>query len=140
MQVGAYAAGFASGVLSLAALMASGAASVPATPPVVSVCEISKDLPGFRDKPRDRTRRLLLRASAGVPPEMRWPFVALGRLRTRARRSSLGPCDRKSWGLTGYGHLDAFPAQIDADTFRHIEVKENPQSPYDYGNMYHGPA
>jgi len=67
-----------------------------------------------------------------------WVTV-VGRLRTTAKRSPLGPCDRKKWGL-GYGHLNVFPAQIDVDSFRDIEVKVNPQSPYDYGNMYHGPA
>jgi hypothetical protein len=59
-----------------------------------------------------------------------------GRLSTRLKRSPLGPCDRASW--SGYGHLGAFPAQIDIESFSDIEVKENPQSPYDYANMDHG--
>ena len=63
-----------------------------------------------------------------------WVTV-VGSLQTRARRSPLGPCD---WGSPGYGHLGAFPAQITVKTFRDIEVRENPQSPYDYANMYHG--
>jgi len=67
-----------------------------------------------------------------------WVTVT-GRLRTRAKHSRLGPCDRKSWGL-GYGHLGVFPARIVVETFGDIAAKVNPQSPYYYGNMYHGPA
>jgi hypothetical protein len=52
--------------------------------------------------------------------------TAVGRLQTRAKHSSLGPCDRKSWGL-GYGHLNGFPAQIMVESFRDIEVRVNPQ-------------
>jgi hypothetical protein len=63
-----------------------------------------------------------------------------GLLRTTAHPSPRGPCDRSSWGLPGYGHLGAFPAQIVVDSFRDVEVKESPQSPYDYANIYHGPA
>jgi hypothetical protein len=68
-----------------------------------------------------------------------WVTV-MGRVQTRARRSPLGPCDRKSWGMYGYGHLGAFPAQIVVESIRDIDVKKNAQSLYDYGNMYHGPA
>jgi hypothetical protein len=67
-----------------------------------------------------------------------WVTV-VGRLQTRTKRSPLGPCDRKSWGL-GYGHLNAYPAQITIESFREIEVRVNPHSPYDYAHMYHGPA
>jgi hypothetical protein len=67
-----------------------------------------------------------------------WVTV-IGRLQTRAKPSRRGPCDKKSWGL-GYGHLNVFPAQITVDSFRDVEVKVNPRSPYDYANMYHGPA
>jgi hypothetical protein len=42
--------------------------------------------------------------------------------------------------MAGYGHLGAFPAQIDVESFSDIQVKVNPQSPYDYGHMYHGAA
>jgi len=42
--------------------------------------------------------------------------------------------------MYGYGHLGAFPAQLVVESISDIEVKENPQSPYDYSNMYHGPA
>lgn len=66
-----------------------------------------------------------------------WVTV-VGRLQTRAKHSPLGPCDRKSWGMAGYGHLNVYPAQIMVETFRDIEVRVNPQSPYDYANMYHG--
>jgi hypothetical protein len=64
-----------------------------------------------------------------------WVTV-VGRLQTKAKRSPHGPCDRKSWG--SYGHLGVFPAQITVESFRAIEVKVDPQSPYDYANMYHG--
>jgi hypothetical protein len=67
-----------------------------------------------------------------------WVTV-IGRLRTRAQHSPLGPCDKESWGH-GYGHLGVFPAQIAVENFSDIEVKVNPQSPYDYNNMYRGPA
>lgn len=66
-----------------------------------------------------------------------WVTV-VGSLQTRAKRSRLGPCDRKSWGLGGYGHLGAFPAQITVESFRDIEVRVNPRSAYDHANMYHG--
>jgi hypothetical protein len=65
-----------------------------------------------------------------------WVTVT-GRLQTRVGRS---PCDRGSWQRGGFGHLGVFPSQIEVESFRDIEVKENPRSPYDYGNMYHGPA
>jgi len=76
--------------------------------------------------------------SAGKRFEI-WVTV-VGRLATRATRSPRGPCDRKNWGPVGYGHLGAFPAQITVESFRDIEVKVNAKSPYDYANMYHGPA
>jgi hypothetical protein len=60
-----------------------------------------------------------------------------GRLHARSINSPIDPCDRKSWGH--YGHLGAFPAQITVESFREVEVRSNPQSPYDYANMYHGP-
>jgi hypothetical protein len=60
-----------------------------------------------------------------------------GRLKTFAGRSFLGPCDIRGWGT--FGHLGQFPAQIDVESIGDIHVKENPGSPYDYGNMYHGP-
>ena len=67
--------------------------------------------------------------------------TAVGQLRTRTRRSPLGPCDKIGSGrYPGYGHLGAFPAQLVVQQFKDIEVKVNPESPYDYGHMYHGPA
>jgi hypothetical protein len=67
--------------------------------------------------------------------------TAVGQIRTRSRRSPLGPCDKIGSGwYPGYGHLGAFPAQLVVQQFRDIEVKVNPGSPYDYGHMYHGPA
>ena len=68
-----------------------------------------------------------------------WVTV-VGRLQTRAKHSPRGPCDRSSWGMAGYGHLNAFPAQIMVDSFQDVEVRVNANSPYDYANMYHGPA
>jgi hypothetical protein len=66
--------------------------------------------------------------------------TATGELHTHAHRWSFTPCNRITWGLPGYGHLGAYPAEIVADGLKDIEVKENPRSPYDYANMYHGPA
>jgi hypothetical protein len=66
--------------------------------------------------------------------------TAVGQLRTRARRSPLGPCNKIGSGwYPGYGHLGAFPAQLVVRQFRDIQVKTNPESAYDYGHMYHGP-
>lgn len=145
----------------------------------MSVCELSKDFPAFRDKvaavrgvyyyglrqecPQKCTSGLwpsfinlegaddatwadLAKAEREVESEAKatgkrleiWVTV-VGRVQTRAKRSSFGPCDRKSWGL-GYGHLNAFPAQIVVESFRDIEVRVNPKSPYDYAHMYYGPA
>jgi hypothetical protein len=42
--------------------------------------------------------------------------------------------------LFASGRRIGFPAQISVESFRDIEVRINPQSPYDYVNMYHGPA
>ncbi|MGA7234436.1 MAG: hypothetical protein WBY44_02075 [Bryobacteraceae bacterium] len=67
-----------------------------------------------------------------------WVTV-VGRLETRAKHSRQGPCDLKSCGLPGYGHLGAFPAQIIVESFSAIQIKVNPRSHYDYANMYHGP-
>ena len=145
----------------------------------MSVCELSKDFPVFKDKvvtvrgvyyfglrqecPQkcaggvwpsfiniegadDATWAELAKAEREVETEAKvsgkrfeiWVTVS-GRLQTRGRRSPLGPCDRKRWGL-GYGHLNVFPAQITVESFRNIEIRANPLSPYDYTNMYHGPA
>jgi len=66
-----------------------------------------------------------------------WVTVA-GQLKTMAKRSPLGPCDKVGSRYFGYGHLGMFPAQLVVKEFRDIEVKENPKSPYDYGSMYRG--
>ena len=95
----------------------------------------------------DDTWQALAKATREVEAEAKragkrfeiWVTV-VGRLETRATLSPRGPCDRKSWGLVGYGHLGVFPAQITVESFRDIEVRVNPKSPYDYANMYHGPA
>jgi hypothetical protein len=67
-----------------------------------------------------------------------WVTVT-GELHTHAHRWSFTPCNRTTWGLPGYGHLGAYPAEIVPQGLKDIEVKENPRSPYDYANMYHGP-
>ncbi len=64
--------------------------------------------------------------------------TAVGQLETMADLSPLGPCDKVGSRYQGYGHLGVFPAQISVSSFRDIEVKENPKSTYDYGNIYHG--
>jgi hypothetical protein len=66
-----------------------------------------------------------------------WVTVT-GRLQTKVRPSPLGPCDRKSW-FPGFGHLGACPSRIVVQSFKDIEVKENPHSLYDYSTVYHGP-
>ena len=165
--------------LTFAVLIASGCAPATASPAVMSVCDVSRDFPGFRDKgltvrgvyyyglrqecPQkckgglwpsfinleggtDATWAALAKAEREVETEAKrtgkrfeiWVTV-VGRFQTRAKRSPLGPCDRKTWG-PGYGHLGVFPAQIVVESIRDIEVKMNPQSPYDYSKIYHGPA
>ena len=64
--------------------------------------------------------------------------TAVGVLKTRARHTPLGPCDRVGSSYAGYGHLGAFPAELAVRQFTNIEVTENPGSPYDDGSMYHG--
>ena len=44
----------------------------------------------------------------------------------------------KAGDCPGYGRFGVFPAQIIIESFRDIEVRVNPQSSYDYANMYHG--
>lgn len=63
-----------------------------------------------------------------------------GRLNTSATLSPGGPCDRIGSHYSGYGHLGMFPAELVVSSFSDIEVVENPNSPYDYANMYKGPA
>ena len=67
-----------------------------------------------------------------------WVTV-VGKLDTNAQPSPLGPCDRIGSHTLGYGHLGAYPGQIVVRRFLDIKVKENPNSPYDYSDMYHGP-
>ncbi len=63
--------------------------------------------------------------------------TAVGRLKTYAHRSPLGPCDRQGTGLYGYGN-GIFPAQLVVKHFRDIDIKANPESPYDYSKLYRG--
>jgi hypothetical protein len=81
-------------------------------------------------------RTVELEAKGGKRLEI-W-VTAVGRLRTHAKRTSLGPCDRIGGRLSGYGHLGAFPAELEVESFRDIQVKENPKSEHDYAHMYHG--
>ena len=66
--------------------------------------------------------------------------TAVGELRTRARHSPLGPCDKIGSEYYGYGHLGAAPAQLVVRRFDNVEIRTNQGSPYDYGNIYRGPA
>ena len=76
-----------------------------------------------------------LEATKGNRLEIR--VTAVGQLRTMAKPSPLGPCDKISSGYFGYGHLGEWPAELVIKYFSDIEVKANPNSPYDYGKMYH---
>jgi hypothetical protein len=152
-------------------------------PPLVSICELSKDYGAYRGKllavrgvyfyglretcPQkcadgpwpsfldlvgtgDNTfdalskvvRSVELEAKKGKRFEV-W-VTAVGQLETSLPPpppfSPPAPCDLAGRKLRGYGHLSAFPAQITVSSFRDVEVKENPKSPYDYANMYHGPG
>jgi len=164
----------------LGLLILSTAAQPADSPSVMSVCELSRDYPAFRNEMvtvrgvyyyglrqecqqkcagdlwpsfinleggKEGVGNELAKTLQSVENDAKatgkrfeiWVTV-VGRLQTRAKHSRHGPCDKESWGLPGYGHLGVFPAQIIVESFRAIEVKVNPQSPYDYANMYHGPA
>jgi hypothetical protein len=64
--------------------------------------------------------------------------TAVGQLRTMVQRSPLGPCDRIGSHSYGYGHLGACPAQLVVREFRDIEIRANPNSPYDYSKLSKG--
>ena len=86
----------------------------------------------------DRVQRTVeVQAKRGKRFEI-W-VTAVGQLKTQAKQSRLGPCDKIGSGYFGYGHLGAFPAELVVESFSDIQVKENPKSPYDYADMYHGP-
>lgn len=82
------------------------------------------------------TKAVELEAKKGKRFEI-W-VTAIGRLRTQAHHSPLGPCDTMGSGYFGFGHMGAYPAQLVAERFLDIEVRANPKSPYDYANMYKG--
>lgn len=85
----------------------------------------------------DRVERAVEReAKKGKRFEI-WVTVS-GQLRTRARHSHLGPCDRIGSDTYGYGHLGGYPAQLVIKNFSNIEVRENPNSAYDYSHIYRG--
>jgi hypothetical protein len=149
------------------------------SPPLLSVCDLSKDYGAYRDKlvavrgvyyyglrqtcqqtcangpwpsfldmvgADNASWEALVKALHSVELEAKkgkrfeiW-VTAVGQLETKARISPLGPCDTKGSGYSGYGHLGVFPAQLVIRSFSDIEIIENPKSPYDYRNMYRGPA
>jgi len=73
-------------------------------------------------------------AKAGKRLEL-WVTLT-GRVRTKVRNFPFGPCN---WLRPGYGHLSAYPSELVVTAVRDIEVRVNPNSSYDYANMYHGP-
>jgi hypothetical protein len=74
-------------------------------------------------------------ASRGNRVEV-WVTV-VGRLRTKARRSPAGPCDVVGSRLSGYGHLGAWPAELEIERFENIEIKHDANSRYDYTGFTH---
>jgi hypothetical protein len=81
-------------------------------------------------------RKVELEAQKGERLEI-W-VTAVGQLRTMAKRSPLGPCDEIGSGNYGYGRLGAWPAELVVKYFSDIEVKTNPNSPYDYHRRQRG--
>jgi hypothetical protein len=63
--------------------------------------------------------------------------TVVGWVRTMARRSAIGPCDVIGSGLYGYGHLGAWPAELDIERFEDIELKHDGTSRYDYTGFSH---
>jgi hypothetical protein len=63
-----------------------------------------------------------------------WVTV-VGVLKTNARQSPLGPCDKIGSGYFGFGHLGAFPAQIKVTEIREVQVKPNANSRYNYSTV-----
>jgi hypothetical protein len=76
-----------------------------------------------------------LEANSGNGVEVR--VTVVGWLRTMARRSPAGPCDAVGSSLYGYGHLGAWPAELDIKRFEDIELKHDATSRYDYTNYTH---
>jgi hypothetical protein len=87
---------------------------------------------------KEAERRAELEAKRGIRVEV-WVTVK-GWLRTQARHSLLGPCDKIGSRYFGYGHFGVFPARLEVLSFSDIQIKVNPASPYDYSNMYRGAA
>lgn len=83
-------------------------------------------------------RRAVEAAKRGIHLEV-W-VTAIGQLQTQAKHSPLGPCDRIGSNLTGYGHLGAYPAQMEVTRFTDMEIKDVPGSPYDYRDVPPGRA
>ncbi len=64
--------------------------------------------------------------------------TAIGELKTMAKRSPLGPCDKIGSRHYGYGSLGVAPAMLVVHRFSDIQIKANPDSPFDYSHMYRG--
>ncbi len=66
-----------------------------------------------------------------------WVTV-VGELKTMVKRSPLGPCDKIGSRHYGYGSLGVAPALLVVQRFSDIQIKANPESPFDYSHMYRG--
>jgi hypothetical protein len=77
-------------------------------------------------------------AEEGIRVEV-WVTV-FGWLRTMAKDSPAGPCDTVGSHTYRYGHLGAFPAELQVERFSEVEIKANPVSPYDYAIFARGPS
>jgi len=64
--------------------------------------------------------------------------TAIGELRTGVKVSPLGPCDKIGSRHFGYGHLGWAAALLVVQRFSDIQIKANPDSPFDYSHMYRG--
>ena len=76
-----------------------------------------------------------LEANRGTRVEV-W-VTGVGRLRTMAQRSPAGSCDAIGSRLYGYGHLGAWPAELDIVRFEQVELKYDATSPFDYTDYTH---
>ena len=68
----------------------------------------------------------------------RFEMTAIGRPRTLAPPAPLRPCDKVANRYAGYGHLGVAPAELVVFHYKDIEVRENPDSRYDYSHAHTG--
>jgi hypothetical protein len=61
-----------------------------------------------------------------------WVTVS-GQLRTKATRPPGGPC---ALTLEEFSEMGGYPAKLEVQHFRDIQIKENPRSAFDYNHMY----